>query len=61
MKIKTKKGLLYLGVAFLLCLNSIFPYILIESTVLETDIQEKNLPRLSSQYINIITPENKTI
>lgn len=60
MKTKTKKGLLYLGVAFLLCLNSIIPFILIENIVIKTDIQEKNLPRLSSQDINIITPENKT-
>jgi len=60
MKTKTKKGILYLGVAFLLCLNGLISYIPIENTVLETDIQDKNLPRLSSQYINIITPENKT-
>jgi len=60
MKTQTKKGILYLGVVFLLSLNSFIYCILIENTVFERDIHEKNLPRLSSQDINIITPENKT-
>lgn len=57
---KTKKEIIHLGVVFLLCFNSIIPYILIENTLFETVVQEKNLPRLSSQDINIITPENET-
>jgi len=60
MKTKTKKGIFHLGVAFLLfllCLNSIFACILIENAEFETDIQEKDLPRLNSQDITTFTPE----
>jgi len=57
MKTKTKKGIFHLGVAFLLCFNTIFACILIENTELETDIQEKNLLKLTSQSNSINTPE----